>query len=134
MFSTNYVLALVAIAALIVLSGCEVVKTQFQNTAAGVGGELAAAATTLEYVHDGRLNPGYAVSAFASYREALANTEKQLPTVPGAPEKARVEELLKLYRAAYRAVGQPCLDNSCDWQAQVDALKTASEALVKAGD
>ena len=133
MISTRSMALLAAIAAIPVLSGCEVTKTQFQNTAGGAG-ELAAAATTLEYVHEGRLNRAYASSAFASYRDALLVTEKQLPTVPGAPDTGPVAELLTLYRPAYRAVEQPCLDDSCDWRAQVDALKKASEALVKAAD
>ena len=134
MFPTRQLGLLAAIAALPVLTGCTVTKTQFQNTAGGAGGELAAAATTLEYVHEGRLNRAYASSAFASYRDALLITEKQLPTVPGAPDRATIEELLTLYRPAYRAVEQPCLDDSCDWRAQVEALKKASEALVKAAD
>ncbi len=125
---------LAAIAALPLLSGCGVTRTQFQNTAGGAGGELAAAATTLQYVHEGRLNRAYASSAFASYRDALLITEKQLPSVPGAPDRATIEQLLKLYRPAYRAVEQPCLEDSCDWPGQVDALRQASEALGKAAD
>jgi len=125
---------LAAIAALLLLSGCVVTKTQFQNTASGAGGELAAAATTLQYVHEGRLSRAYASSAFASYRDALLITEKQLPSVPGGPGQTTVEELLKLYRPAHRAVEQPCLDDSCDWRVQVQALKKASDALVKAAD
>ncbi|MDP9325993.1 MAG: hypothetical protein M3O87_05595 [Candidatus Dormibacteraeota bacterium] len=134
MFPTHGLGWFAAIAVLPLLSGCDVTKTQFQNTAGGAGGELAAAATTLQYVHEGRLNRAYASSAFASYRDALLVTEKQLPSVPGAPDAATIAELLKLYRPAYTAVEDPCLDDSCDWRAQVDALKKASEALVNAAD
>lgn len=117
----------------LLLAGCGGGQSGFQQTASSTGSELAAAATTVEYAHAGRLPVAYARSAFDGYRSSLEGAEEQLRTADGAPGRPRLDALLAQYRRAWQAVQQPCLEGGCDWRGQVRALREASDALVRAG-
>ena len=75
----------------------------------------------------------YASSSFVNYQSELSGLDQTLPAQQGAPDRRTVEHLLNLYKSAMQAVNVPCLDESCDWHAQVAALERASEAFLKAG-
>lgn len=115
------------------LTGCAAGQSGFQQAAASAGAELAAAATTVQYAHTGRLPVTFASASFVNYRSALQDTEQQLRTADGAPTGRRLDRLLGLYRPAWEAVQRPCLEGGCDWRAQVRALQQASDALVREG-
>jgi hypothetical protein len=112
----------------VLLAGCGG-GGRFQEVASSAGSELAAAATTVDYVHTGRLPVAFARASFVNYRSSLQDTEQQLRTAGGAPRGARLDRLLDLYRPAWQAVQQPCLEGGCDWRAQVRALREAGDAL-----
>jgi hypothetical protein len=114
-------------------SACGVGKSDFQRNAGDAGAELAAAARTLEAVHDGRLDTRYARASFANYREQLSGVESDLSTAGTVPDPATRDSLLRLYRIAQQAIDAPCLEPSCDWQGQVRALDSAAEAFIAAG-
>ena len=126
-------LLFVLLALATLLAGCQFTQSPFIVTASNAGAELAAASTTLSYVHSGKITIQYAQASFVNYRGQLNGLDQQLPSQQGAPGKATVEHLLALYKAAMQAVNHPCLDTSCHWQAQVAALNRASQAFLQAG-
>jgi len=115
------------------LSGCAMVRSVFATQAGSAGDELAAAAVTLQYVHEGRITKPYARSAIANYRELLLNFEPKLRQAKGAPSGAEVDRLVAVYRAAVPALDAPCLDDGCDWQGQAAMLEAAAVTLSEAG-
>ncbi len=125
--------ALVLLALLIwTLAGCQFTQSPFALAVSSAGAEFAAAATTLSYVHSGKISTQYAQGSFVNYRSQLDGLDRQLPSQQGAPGRASIEQLLALYKVAIRAVDDPCLETSCNWQAQVAALNRASQAFLKA--
>ena len=118
---------------LLVLTSCQFTQSPFVRTVSNAGSEFAAASTTLSYAHTGKISTHYAQASFVNYQSQLGGLDQQLPAQQGAPDKQTIEHLLALYGPALRAVNQPCLDNSCNWQAQVAALNRASQAFLKAG-
>jgi hypothetical protein len=114
-----------------ILSGCSFTQSAFERTADNAGGAFAAAATTLTYLHQGKLSRAYAVSSFVNYESELSGLDQQLPSQQGAPAQSTVQRLIALYQPAMRAVEQPCLDVGCDWRGQVAALERASQAFVE---
>lgn len=130
----NLTLRTALVLTFLVLTGCSATQSDFARTASDTGSAFAAAATTLAYVHQGKLTGAYARSAFVNYRDELQGTAQQLPGLSGAPGLQTVRRLTRLYAAAERAVTAPCLEGSCDWRAQVAALQHASHAFLKAAD
>jgi hypothetical protein len=114
---------------LLLVTGCGLSQSPFARETETAGSQLTAAAVTLEYAHTGRLATPYANSGFVFCRSQLSELEKKLATAKGAPDPQTVQQLIELYRAAQPAIDQPCLDDSCDWQAQVAALQRAGEAF-----
>jgi len=108
------------------LSGCAMVRSVFATQAGSAGDELAAAAVTLHYVHEGKITKPYA-------RSAIANFEPKLRQAKGAPSGAEGDRLVAVYRAAVPALDAPCLDDGCDWQGQAATLEAAAAALREAG-
>lgn len=108
-------------------------QSGFARTTNNAGSAFAAAATTLTYAHTGKLITAYAQASFENYQSELSGVDQQLPSLGGAPDKQTIQHLLTLYKPAMQAVNQPCLEVSCDWQAQVKALNAASDAFLKAG-
>ena len=115
------------------LSGCAMVRSVFATQAGSAGDELAAAAVTLNYVHEGRITRPYARSAIANYRELLLNFEPKLRQAKGAPSGAEVDRLVAVYLTAVPALEAPCLDDDCDWQGQAATLEAAAAVLREAG-
>jgi len=114
-------------------TGCQLTQDAFSRMAGNAGAAFAAAATTLSYAHQGKITDAYASSSFVNYQSELSGLDQTLPAQQGAPDRRTVEHLLNLYKPAMQAVNVQCLDESCDWHAQVAALERASEALLKAG-
>jgi hypothetical protein len=117
-----------------VLSGCSATQSDFTRQTASAAGEFGAAALTLSDAHRGRLTFAYARGSFVNYQSQLEGLDAQLPSLQGAPDHATTRHLLDLYTPAMRAAAQPCLDNGCDWQAQVGALNRASAAFLQASE
>jgi hypothetical protein len=115
--------------ALLLVTGCGSSQSPFARETEQAGSQLTAAAVTLEYLHTGRLAAPYADSGFVFYRSQLSQVEEKLATAKGAPDPQAVQQLVELYRAAQPAIDKPCLDDTCDWQAQVTALQRAGEAF-----
>lgn len=118
----------------LVLSGCSATQSDFTRQTASAAGEFGAAALTLSGAHGGRLTFAYARGSFVSYRTQLEGLDAQLPSLQGGPDRATTRQLLDLYEPAMRAVEQPCLENGCDWRAQVGALNRASAAFLRASE
>jgi hypothetical protein len=123
--------AAVLLAVLLTLTGCALTQSEFAQTAGTVGSAFAAAATTLAYAHHKKITPAYAAASFVSFQDEVQGVAGQLPSLQGAPSARTVRQLLALYQPAARAVMHPCLDPSCDWRAQVQALQRAGDAFVK---
>src|SRR2546429_4576488 len=81
-------------------SACGVGKSDFERQAGDTGAELAAAARTLEAVHNGRLDVRYARASFANYREQVSGVESSLASAQPASDSATRDRLLELYRGA----------------------------------
>jgi hypothetical protein len=121
---------------ILVLAGtmaCGAGKSDFQRQAGDTGAELAAAARTLEAVHDGRLDVRYARASFANFREQLSDVESSLSAAAPATDTATRDRLLQLYSHAHPAIDSPCLEASCDWRRQVRALDSAAKAFIAVG-
>jgi hypothetical protein len=117
---------------LLTLTGCAMTQSEFAQTAGTVGSTFAAAATTLVYAHHKKVTPAYAAASFVSLQDEVQGVAEQLPSLQGAPSARTVRHLLALYEPAERAVMHPCLDLSCDWRAQVQALQRAGDAFTRA--
>ncbi|HEX6553867.1 MAG TPA: hypothetical protein VF026_13960 [Ktedonobacteraceae bacterium] len=118
---------------LVLATGCQLTQTGFSRLAGDAGATFAAAATTIQYTHEGKLTPAYAASSFVNFQSQLNDLDATLPSQQGAPDKRTLQHLLDLEKQAMPAVNQPCLDTACNWHAQVEVLNRASEAFVKAG-
>jgi hypothetical protein len=118
---------------LVTVTGCQLTQSPFTRMAGDAGAAFAAASITLTYAHQGKFTTAYASSAFVNYRSELDGLDQLLPSQQGAPDKTQIEHLLELYKQAIKVVDNPCLETSCDWRRQVEALNRASEAFVKAG-
>ena len=114
-------------------TGCQLTQPAFTRTAGNAGSAFAAAATTLSYAHEGKITYAYASSSFVNYQSELDGLDQTLPSLQGAPDKHSVQYLLDLYKPAIQAIDAPCLNESCDWRAQVVALNRASKAFLEAG-
>ena len=119
------------LAILTLTAGCG--KSEFQRNAGDAGAEMAAAARTLEALHEGRLTQQFARASFVNYREQLADVESQLASAEPHPDRAELNRLLALFRGARPAIEDPCLEDGCDWRGQVRALDDASKAFIEAG-
>lgn len=117
----------------LVLGGCAFTRPAFSRFAGNTGGELAAAATTLRYLHTGKLTAAYARSSFVNYASQLQGVAQQLQSMTGGPGPGTMHRLTRLYRRAQPAITRPCLGSGCNWRAQVRALQRASDAFVGAG-
>src|SRR5919108_312576 len=115
------------------LAACSFTRSAFETKAGDAGAEFAAAARTIQFVHQGKLTAAYARASFVNYQSALEGLDSELPQSDGAPGKGKLDRLVDLYRKAYPAVEQPCLSAGCDWQQQVSRIDQASHALLKAG-
>ena len=115
------------------VTGCQLTQPAFARTAGNAGSAFAAAETTLSYAHEGKITYAYASSSFVNYQSELDGLDQSLPSLQGAPGKQVVRHLLALYKPAIQAVDAPCLNESCNWRAQVAALNRASKAFLEAG-
>lgn len=119
---------------LLLLAGCQITSSAFEQVASSAGSTFAAAATTLRYVHEGKLTSAYAQSSFVNFAAELGGLDHQLPTKQGAPGSATIRHLLALFQPALQVVRHPCLDSSCNWRAQLSALDAASSAFLKSAN
>ena len=119
--------------AILAVAACAAGKSEFQRNAEDAGAEMAAAARTLEALHQGRLTQRFARASFVNYREQLADVESQLTSAEPHPDRVELNRLLTLYRSARPAIEDPCLGDGCDWRGQVRALDDASKAFLEAG-
>ena len=115
----------------IVATGCQMTQSAFVRVTGEAGAEFAAAATTLEYVHEGQLTRPYAQAAFESYASALAGADGEIAAAEGAPSPELARRLADLSREAEAVAEQPCLTASCDWHGQVTLLRQASAELLE---
>lgn len=119
---------------LVTTTGCQFTQSAFTRTAGNAGAALAAASTTLTYVHEGKIGEAYAASSFVNYTSELDGLDQTLPSQSGVPDAGTLQRLLKLYKPAIEVIHSPCLDASCDWRAQVATLNNASKAFLEAGN
>jgi hypothetical protein len=126
-----------AAALLILLAACSpstYSETPFVRQASDAASAIAAAATTLEYVHTGKLDTRYATSSLDIYREMLRKIIPKLPDQGGAPDDATLQPVLDTVRQAQDVLDDPCLNDSCDWQGQVNTLRQAQQALLEVSE
>ena len=126
-------IALLLLVLLMMATGCQLTQPAFTRTAGNAGSAFAAAETTLSYAHEGKITYAYASSSFVNYQSELDGLDQSLPSLQGAPDRHTVRQLLDLYKPAIEAVDAPCLNESCNWRAQVVALNRASKAFLEAG-
>src|SRR4030088_3586002 len=129
----NAGIALLLLVLLMMATGCQLTQPAFTRTAGNAGSGFAAAETTLSYAHEGKITYAYASSSFVNYQSELDGLDQSLPSLQGAPDRHTVRHLLDLYKLAIQAVDAPCLNESCNWRAQVVALNRASKAFLEAG-
>lgn len=118
--------------ALLLLSGCDApafTNTPFQREAGDAASSYSAAATTLEFLHDGKLDRRYARASLLVYHEAMQGKTAAVARADGAP--ARLGPVINRMQRADAVLADPCLDDDCDWQAQVDTLRDAQHALTE---
>jgi len=107
-------------------------QSAFVRVTRETGAELAAAATTLQYAHEGQLTDSYAQAAFEGYASALAGVDREIVTAEGAPSQELARRLAGLSREAAAVAEQPCLTDSCAWEGQLTLLQQASAELIEA--
>lgn len=115
------------------LAGCSATQSDFARTAGNAGSALAAAAATLSDAHQGAITMAYAASSFVNFRSELEGVAGQLAASSGGPGRRATAHFVALIERAWPAIAHPCLEDSCDWRAQVTAIQSASDALVRAG-
>lgn len=115
-------------------TGCQLTQSAFTRTAGNAGSAFAAASTTLSYLHEGKISRAYAESSFVNYASELDGLDQTLPSLSGAPDARTLRHLLNLYKPAMQVVNSPCLNESCDWRAQVATLDSASKAFLEVGN
>ena len=128
-----YIGFLLLILLLMMVTGCQFTQAAFPRMVSNAGSAFAAAATTLAYAHQGKVTYAYAAASFVNYQSELDGLDQALPSQNGAPDKRTVQHLLNVYKVAIKVVDSPCLNNSCNWQTQVNTLNRASKAFLEAG-
>ena len=123
---------LVFVALPLVTTGCQMTQSAFARVTSETGAELAAAATTLQYAHEGQLTHPYAQAAFEGYASALEGADQEIVAAKGAPSQEFAQHLADLAREAEAVAEQPCLTASCAWEGQVTLLQQASAELIEA--
>jgi hypothetical protein len=116
------------------LAGCgpsSFSQTPFQRQAGDAASSYSAAATTLQYLHDGKLDSRFATSSLIVYRQATQGIQKTLPDLGGAPDDASLQPVLVQIEAAEEVMDQPCLSDDCDWQTQIKTLNAAKDSLLE---
>ena len=127
-----YVLLTFLIMLLFSITGCQLAQSSFARITGNAGAEFSAAASTLSYVHKGKLTTIYATSSFADYQSKLSGIDQQLPSLQGVPDAHTLQHLLDVYKPAIQVVDAPCLNSACNWHNQLNALQQASQAFLKA--
>lgn len=120
--------------AAIILTGCvpsTFAVPPFVRQAEDAASSLSAAATTLEFLHDGKLDSRYASSSLVVYQQALTGVASILPGEDGAPDEATLQPVLEQFERAQAVLDDPCLSDECDWQSQIETLNAAKDALLE---
>jgi hypothetical protein len=121
----------------ILLAACspaDYAETPFARQASDAASALSAAATTIDDLHHGKLDERYAKPSVGVYRNLVRKIAPTLPDQRGAPDEAKLRPVLDALDAAEQVLDDPCLGDDCDWQAQVDALRAAEDALLEAAE
>jgi len=105
-------------------------ETPFVRQASDAASALSAAAMTIDSLHNGTLDTRYAEPSIGIYRDRVRTIAPTLADQRGAPDDATLRPILDALDEAEQALDEPCLDDGCDWQAQVDALRAARDALL----
>lgn len=105
----------------------------FDRQASDAASTLAAAGTTIEFLHEGKLDERYTKASMVIYREMLRGVTGTLPELTGAPDDAALQPVLADLRQAQDVMDHPCLDDEegCDWAGQVDLLAQVSGELLE---
>lgn len=109
-------------------------QTPFVRQAQDAASSLSAAAATIEYVHTGKVDDRYARSSLSIYRQSLQGMESELPGLRGAPDETVLQPVISQLERARQVLDDPCLDDDCDWRAQLSTLDDASRALLKVSE
>jgi hypothetical protein len=121
-------------ASVLVAAGCLAAPSGFQKATSDAGSTFLAAAATLRLRHEDKLTRTYVVASFENYRDALRGVPDRLPTFDGAPGSPIIERLATLHRDAWPALSDPCLDDRCEWRAQLAALELAGSVYLSAAE
>jgi hypothetical protein len=107
--------------------------TPFDREVTNTASTLSAAATTIQFLHDGKLDRRYATSSMSIYQETLRGVAKQLPGLRGAPDDETLKPAIDSLARSQAIIEDPCLDtdNTCDWSAQVSQLEQASAQMLE---
>ena len=122
------------VASVLVAAGCLAAPTGFQKATSDAASTFLAAAATLRLRHEDKLTRTYVVASFENYRDALRGVPERLPTLDGAPGSPIVERLARLHQDAWPALSEPCLDERCEWRAQLAALERAGSVYLSAAE
>jgi len=126
------VVLLAALAAVVATACAGATETPFARAALDAGGTFAAAARTLDDLHNGRLTREYAAATLGVLATQADAAPDDIRTAAGASDPGSAAALADQARAAASAVRSPCLDAGCDWQGQVAALRATARALSQA--
>jgi hypothetical protein len=119
--------------ALLAVSACSgATTTPFARAAQDGAGGLSAAARAVSDLHAGRLTREYATTTLKVLASELETLPDELRDADGAPDPAITERLSSDAEAAVHQVQNPCLDESCDWRAQIDRVGQVANTLAAA--
>jgi hypothetical protein len=124
-----------AVSLALLLTGCipsSFAQTPYQQAVGDAAALFVSSATVIEQVHEDELDRRYADSTLALYRAHL----EELPAfagLRGAPESDEPARLAALLEDTTFIVIDPCLEDGCDWQGQVETLRQASTTFEEAG-
>lgn len=118
----------------IALSGCvpgNFAQSPFDTTAQDAASSMFAAATTLEFLQEGKLNRRYASSSLVVYQQAVDGVASTLPNETGAPDDATLQPVIEHFQRAEAILNDPCLGDECDIQGQIETLRNAGDLLLE---
>ena len=106
------------------VAGCGWSEPPRAQLAEEVAGTFAAAAATLEALHEGRTTSQYLEASFEAFRERAMQSIAELRSFDLDPE------LVGIIDRAAAALSAPCLEPGCDWQGQGTVLRKAAKDLL----
>lgn len=82
-------------------TACQLTQPAFARMAGDAGAAFAAASTTFQYTHEGKISEAYAAASFVIFQSELSGLDSTLPCSKAFPIPRR-------FSICWTCTGQPC--------------------------